>query len=492
MAIQKLPMIVDGKRVESVSAERIESSNPFNQQVWSTIPDATAEDVERAYDAAGRAFETWKHTSGSARGELMLKLADRLVQRAEPMSRTETIDNGKVIRETHRQMFFAAKNYRFLAGYADKIYGHTIPLDKHSLFDYTLAEPAGVAGLLVAWNSPIQLLTNKLAPALCAGCTVVIKPSEHASATTIELVEMALEVGFPPGVINVITGGGRAGQAMARSRKVNKLSFTGGPVTGSLIAQEAAKNLVPVTLELGGKSPHIIFADADLNAAIPGAIAGIFGAAGQSCISGSRLLVQRSIYDRVVDELASRARAIRLGDPLETSTEMGPVANRQQYDRILRFIDSGRNAGARVVAGGGASDDAELRAGYFITPTVFADVSPDMEIAQEEIFGPVLSVLPFDDDDDAIRIANGTQYGLASGLWTRDLSRAHKIARRLEAGTVWINTYRTNAAQAPFGGVKNSGYGRERGLEAVREYLHVKNVMIDLESDIGDPFSMRV
>lgn len=493
MIIEHLKMVVGDQLIDSSDGARIDSVNPFNQEVWSTIPAATAEDVEKAYSVARSSFDThWSRTSGAERGRLMRKLAEALIDRAPEMGRMETIDNGKVIRETERQMHFAARNYEFLSGYADKLYGNTIPLDQSNLFDFTTREPAGVAGLLVAWNSPIQLLTNKLAPALCAGCTVVVKPSEYASATTLKLAEIALEVGFPPGVFNVITGAATAGRAMSESRNVDKISFTGGPETGALVAAAAAKNLVPVTLELGGKSPHIIFEDADLDSAISGAQAGIFGAAGQSCISGSRLLVQRSVYDRVVATLTERTEKIRLGDPLSPDTEMGPVANQAQFDRIMGLIEKGVLAGAKVTTGGETPTSEETKKGFFIQPTVFADVDNNMEIAQKEIFGPVLSVIPFTDEADAVRIANNTDFGLASGVWTKSLSRAHRVARSIRAGTVWVNTYRTNAAQAPFGGFKSSGYGRERGLESVDAYLKTRNVMIDLNADVGDPFAMRV
>lgn len=486
------PLVIGSDLLEG-EREPIESVNPFNQRVWTRFAHASDRQVDLAIAAARQAFEgPWRKVSGGQRSQLMHALAEALESRARQMGEIETTDNGKVIRETERQMHFAARNYRFLAGQADKLYGHTIPLDNPNLFDYTLREPAGVCALLVAWNSPIQLLTNKLAPALAAGCTVVVKPSEYASATVVELALMALRVGFPPGVINVVTGAGEVGRALTSSDAVDKISFTGGVTTARHIATAAARHLKPLTLELGGKSPNIIFEDANLPAAINGALAGIFGAAGQSCISGSRLLVQESVYPAVTEELARRARLIRLGNPLLAETEMGPVANRSQFERVMHFIESGRRAGARLVAGGAPAGEGELADGFFIQPTVFVDAHQDMEIAQEEIFGPVLTAIPFRDEEHAIAIANSTRYGLASGLWTQSLSRAHRVARRIEAGTVWVNTYRTNAAQAPFGGVRQSGYGRERGLEALQEFTHVKNVMVDLAGDVGDPFAMRV
>ncbi|MFC4049924.1 aldehyde dehydrogenase [Actinomadura syzygii] len=486
-------MLIDGKWVDGSTGERFDSLDPYRQKPWASIPQASDSDVDHAVRSARAAFETtWRKTNGGERARLMLRLADLIEAEAPRLARLETTDNGKVIRETTRQMGFAARNYRFLAGQADKLYGQTIPLDNADLFDFTLHEPAGVAALLVAWNSPIQLLTNKLAPALAAGCTVVIKPSEHASVTTLELARLAEEAGYPPGVINVVTGDGRVGAALTAHDDLDLISFTGGQRTGRLVARAAADNLVAVALELGGKSPNIVFADADLDAAIPGALAGIFGAAGQTCIAGSRLLVERPVYEEVLQQLGERTAAIRLGDPLDPDTEMGPVANQLQYDTILDYIAAAKADGARLLTGGGPADDPDLPTGYFVQPTVFADVTGDMKVASEEVFGPVLAVMPFDGEEEAIRIANSTQYGLASGLWTRSLSRAMRVAREIRAGTVWINTYRTNAAQAPFGGYKKSGFGRERGLDSLHDYLRVKNVMADLSEDVGDPFAMRV
>jgi len=407
------------------------------------------------------------------------------------MARLETTDNGKVIRETSNQMRFAARNYRFFAGYADKLYGEVIPLDNPTIFDYTAREPLGVVALITAWNSPMGLLANKLAPALAAGNAVVVKPSEQASATTLEFGRFVEEAGFPAGVVNIVTGDGRVGEALTTTPAVDKISFTGSAQVGSIVAGNASKNLIPVTLELGGKSPNIVFADADLDQAVPGALAGIFASTGQTCIAGSRLLVESPVYDEVVSLIAERAQAIRLGNPIDPATEMGPAANEAQYQRVLKFIETGINEGARVVTGGEPARDGELKNGFFISPTVFADVDNKSTIAQEEIFGPVLSIIPFEDEEEAIRIANDTKYGLASGLWTNDLSRAHRVSRQIDAGTVWVNTYRTAAAQAPFGGMKQSGYGRERGAHALQEYVRIKNVMIDFGGEARDPFSIR-
>lgn len=486
-------MLINGNWVASSTGEQLVSVNPFNQEGWATIPQASTEDVHNAIAAARDAFDShWKYVSGLKRAELMFKLAELLDKNAERMSQLETTDNGKVIRETKNQMHFAARQYRFFAGYADKLYGEVIPLDNAELFDYTLREPVGVAVLITSWNSPISILANKLAPALAAGCTVVIKPSEHASVTTLEFGKLIEEAGFPDGVVNIVTGDHRVGSALTKDARVNKISFTGGSVTGKIISRNASENLIPVTMELGGKSPNIIFDDADIDAAVIGAVAGIFGATGQTCIAGSRLLVQKNIYEEVVKKIVKKAKSIKLGNPLDPRTEMGPVANEAQYKRILFLIEQALRDGARLVLGGQPVRDNGLEKGYFIAPTVFADVDNKMMIAQEEVFGPVLSIIPFETEEEAIKIANDTKYGLASGIWTSDVKRVHRLARAIQAGTVWVNTYRTTAAQAPFGGIKMSGYGRERGWHALLDYTHVKNVMINLSDRERDPFSIQV
>lgn len=481
-------MVIDGRQEDGT--DRFESINPYTGEAWATVPAATPGDVEDAVEAARNSFhDTWRTTPGVHRARLMTALADLLESRADPMATMESTDNGKVIRETRNQMSFAARNLRFFAGYADKIYGRTVPLDHPGMFDFTRRRPYGVAELITAWNSPIALLFNKLPPALATGNTVVIKPSEHASVTTCELGLLAIEAGFPPGVINVVTGAGPVGDALTTHPGIDKISFTGGSATGARVAEVAARRMIPLTLELGGKSPNIVFDDADLDRAIVGAVAGIFGAAGQTCIAGSRLLVHRPVYERVTDAIVARARAIRLGDPLDPDTEMGPVANRPQFDRILALIEAGRDEGATLLTGGRPAEG--LGKGLFIQPTVFGDVSPGMRVATEEIFGPVLSIIPFDDEDEAVEIANDTDYGLAAGVWTSNIDRAHRVVERLETGAVWVNTYRSTAAQAPFGGVKRSGYGRERGEEALAEYSYVQNVMIDYSGAARDPFSIR-
>jgi aldehyde dehydrogenase (NAD+) len=488
--VKHAAMVVDGKPVDGTGSR--DAINPFTGEAWATVAEATGDDVDRAVEAAGLAFrDTWRSTPGVERARLMTALADLLEANAEPMARMESTDNGKVIRETSNHVAFAARNLRFFAGYADKIYGRTIPLDNPGLFDFTRRRPLGVSAVITAWNSPIALLSNKLPPALATGNTVVIKPSEHAAVSTCELGQLAIEAGFPPGLINIVTGGQQVGERLINHPGIDKVSFTGGSATGARVAEVASRRLVPVTLELGGKSPNIVFDDADLDRAIVGVVSGIFAATGQTCIAGSRLLVERSVYREVVEGITARATAVRLGDPLDPATEMGPVANRPQYERILDLIEAGRTEGASLLAGGGPVTGPDLGNGLFIAPTVFSDVERGMRIAEEEVFGPVLSVIAFDDEEEAVAIANSVEYGLAAGVWTRDIARAHRVVDQLEVGQVWVNTYRTSAAQAPFGGTKRSGYGRERGLDALAEYTYIQNVMIDYSSAARDPFSIR-
>jgi aldehyde dehydrogenase (NAD+) len=361
-------MFIGGKWTGSRENERIPVYNPFNRELWATVPQASPDDVEQAVFAARRAFETvWKKSKGIDRAGLLMRLSELLRRNAERMAVLETKDNGKVIRETKVQMHFAARNYQFFAGYADKLYGEVIPLDNPHLFDYTLREPLGVVVLIISWNSPMTLLANKLAPALAAGNTVIIKPSEHASVTCLEMGKLIEEAGFPAGVVNIVTGDGTVGGLLISHPDIDKISFTGGTETGKRIAQQAGRNLVPATLELGGKSPNIIFADADLDKAVIGALAGIFAASGQTCIAGSRLLVQRPVYGEVVERLAQKSRAIKLGNPLDAATEMGPVANRQQFEKILAMIEKAKQEGAKLVQGGVIPGNPELQQGYFIT-----------------------------------------------------------------------------------------------------------------------------
>lgn len=486
-------MLIGGKWLEGSDGEWLDSYNPYTQQVWGRIPQASEADVNAAIETADEAFrKVWRKTPGRDRAAMLNRLGDLLAARAGEIARIDSTDNGKVLRETRAQMGFAARNYHYFAGYADKLQGNTIPLDNGDMFDYTLVEPLGVAVLITAWNSPVPLLANKLAPALATGNTVVIKPSEHASLSTLAFAELVEEAGFPPGVVNVVTGDGRIGPALTTHPKVRKISFTGGVPTARRILAAAADGLVPVTTELGGKSPNIIFADADLKAAVTGAVAGIFGASGQTCIAGSRLLVQAEVHDQVVAQVLEKVRNIKLGDPLDGATEMGPVANKGQLDKILSMIAQAESEGAHIALGGRKASGPGLDQGYFIEPTVITEVGPSLTIARDEVFGPVLCILRFEDEADALRIANDSEYGLAAGVWTNDLRRAHRMAREIEAGLVWVNTYRASYVGAPFGGTKLSGHGRERSWHALLEYTQVKNVMLDLSGEERDPFAMKL
>ena len=488
--LQEYQLFIDGDWIGT--GESFPTINPYDRQKWATIPQASDADVTLAVAAARRAFEaSWGQTSGLARATLLHLLADLLDADAQRMGELETRDNGKVIRETVTQMHFAARQYRFYAGYADKLWGSVIPLDQRDVFDYASREPLGVVVLIIAWNSPMSLLANKLAPALAAGNCVVIKPSEHASATTLEFCRLVAQAGFPPGVVNVVTGDASVGRALVGAAGIDRVSFTGSPAVGRDIAAAAGRNLVPVTLELGGKSPNIVFADADFDKAAIGALAGIFGATGQTCIAGSRLLVHQSLYRRMSEYLAERARKIVLGDPADAATEMGTAANEPQFRRILGCIETAKAEGANLLSGGGPATEDRLASGFFVQPTIFNEVRNEMAIAQEEVFGPVLSIIPFETDEEAITIGNDTRYGLAAGIWTQDVSRIMRVSRALRSGVVWVNTYRAPAVQAPFGGVKESGFGRERGAQGLDEFMTYKNVMIDYSGITRDPFTMR-
>jgi aldehyde dehydrogenase (NAD+) len=490
--VETYKLYIDGKWRPASDGATMPAINPYNQEVHAHVPVATIGDVEDAIRAARHAFDsTWSRTTPGERARLLNRVADLLDADAGRMALLETTDNGKVIRETSSQMGYAARIFRYYAAWADKMHGDVVPLDQKDTLDLAIRVPYGVVACVTAWNSPVAILTNTLPAALAAGNCVILKPSEHASATTIEVVKLCEKAGFPAGVVQIVTGAGDIGAALTGSRQIDKISFTGSPGVGRMIASAAGANLKPVTMELGGKSPNIVFDDADFDRALVGALAGIFGATGQTCIAGSRLLVQRGIYDRMVERLAARAAQIRMGDPRQPETEMGTAANEPQFNKILSFIETAKGDGARLVAGGGRAEGPGLEKGFFIEPTIFADVKNDMKVAAEEIFGPVLSIIPFTDEEEAVAIANATPYGLASGIWSENISRCLRMMRSIDSGVVWVNTYRVAAPQAPFGGMKDSGFGRVRGEAGILEFTQTKNIFIDFSGDKRDPFSMK-
>ncbi len=489
--IRNYKMLVGGEWVAARSGETFESVNPYTGRVWATAPEAGEEDVDRAVRAAREAFDEgpWGKMTGTERARLLRRLAELIAENADLIARVESTDNGKLIKEMGGQMKALPEWYYYFAGAADKIHGETIPSDKPNFLLYTRREPIGVVGAIVPWNSPVLLLTWKLAPALAAGCTVVAKPAEQTPASVLEFAGLFEEAGFPPGVFNVVTGDGpTAGRALVRHPGVDKVAFTGSTQTGIAVMKDAADHLAKVSLELGGKSPQIVFDDADLEASNNGVVAGIFAAAGQTCMAGSRLFVQQKAHDELVGRLSERAEAIKLGDPFGTETEMGPVAFKEHLEKVQDAIRAGQDEGAELICGGNRPEAPELRDGYFIEPTIFTGVDNGMRIAREEIFGPVLSVIPFEDEEELIEQANGTRFGLAAGVWTKDIRRAHRVAHALRAGTVWVNSYRTVSFNAPFGGYKMSGLGRENGLESVNEYTQVKSVWVELSGQTRDPF----
>ncbi|CAM2945309.1 aldehyde dehydrogenase family protein [Paenibacillus sediminis] len=472
-------MFINGEFVESASGKTFTTPNPATGETLAVVSEGDAEDIDLAVRAARAAFDEgpWSRMSAAQRSRLMYKLADLMEEHSEALAQLETLDNGKPINETtNADIPLAIEHMRYYAGWATKIVGQTIPVSG-PFFNYTRHEPVGVVGQIIPWNFPLLMAMWKLGAALAIGCTVVLKPAEQTPLSALYLAELIQEAGFPEGVINVVPGFGEtAGQALVNHPLVNKIAFTGSTEVGKIIMRQAADSLKRVTLELGGKSPNIILPDADMTRAIPGALSGIMFNQGQVCCAGSRLFIQKKSYDNVVADLVSHSQKIRQGPGLSSETQIGPLVSEEQQSRVMRYVEIGQDEGAELLVGGGNPFDQ----GYFVSPTIFANVRDDMTIAKEEIFGPVVAAMPFEDFDDVVRRANNSDYGLAAGLWTENVKAAHEIASRLKAGTVWVNCYNAFDAASPFGGYKQSGMGREMGSYALNNYTEVKSVWVNL------------
>jgi aldehyde dehydrogenase (NAD+) len=480
-AVMRKQLFINGEWREAATGTTIEVVNPATEEVIAEVASADQSDVDGAVAAARAAFDgPWSKLSARERGRLVWKIGEKLTERADEIARLETIHNGKPIFESrHIEVPAAAECFQYFAGWADKIHGETIPV-KGNFLTYTLREPVGVVAAIVPWNFPLLLTAWKVAPALACGNTVIIKPASQTPLTALALAEIAQEVGLPPGVLNVVTGpGSKVGQMLVDHPGIDKIAFTGDTSTGKQIMRGSAETLKRITLELGGKSPNIVFPDADLDAALRGATTGIFYGKGEVCAAGSRLLVDKSIKSEFIDKVAARARKMAPGDPMDPKTRLGAISSKKQLDNDLRYIELAKKEGAQLVAGGGRADIGTGK-GYFLQPTVFDGVTPEMTIAREEIFGPVLATIEFGDVDEAIARANDSNYGLAAAVWTKDIKKAHYVARKLQAGTVWINTYNIYDTAAPFGGYKQSGFGREMSVHALEHYTQVKSVWVDL------------
>ncbi len=486
--------LIGGAFVDPIHSDWLDSYDPFTGHPWTTIPRSSELDARNAAEAAYDAFTTgpWPSLTATERGVLLRNFADLLTGQASAIAAVETRDNGKIISETQVQVRYAQQWFQYYGGLADKIEGAVLPSDKSNIFNYTKYEPVGPVLAITAWNSPILLAAYKLAPVLAAGNTVVLKPSEYASASTLEFARLFEKAEFPPGVVNVVTGlGPEVGQPLVEDDRIAMVTFTGSEYAGRSIAQTAGTKLKRAVLELGGKSPNIVFEDANLENAANGVISGIFAASGQTCVAGSRLLVHESIHDEFVERLIKIARPAIIGDPADPSTQIGPITTQAQYRKILDYINIAKSEGANCVLGGHAVEMPGQPDSWFVAPTIFTEVTNSMRIACEEVFGPVLSVIKFKDDEDAIQIANDSKFGLAAGVWTNDMRRSIMMSDRLQAGTVWVNTYRAISFLSPFGGYKHSGMGRENGTEAVKQYQQTQSVRMSTEENVANPFVIR-
>ena len=475
---------VDGKPAECASGKKIEVVNPATGEVLTTVERGEAEDVDRAVRAARRAFESqsWSDMNPSARSKILWRIGELIEKNLDDLARLESLNAGKPLKSARNgDMKPAADIFYYYSGWVRALHSEVIPVDGPYL-NYTLREPVGVVGMITAWNYPMLLAAWKVAPALATGCACVIKPSEMTPLTTLRLAEICQEAGVPDGAVNVVTGyGPEAGEALARHMDVDKIAFTGSIRSArALLKASSESNLKRLSLELGGKSPNVIFPDADLDAALPAAFWAIYANKGEVCSAGSRLILHEEIHDEFVERLVDKARKMRVGDPLDPKTEMGAQISQAQLDRILGYVESGKEQGAKLLCGGERDTEGDKARGFFMKPTLFSGVKPEMKIAQEEVFGPVLSVMKFEDEEEAVAISNGTIYGLVSAVWTRDVRRAHRLARQIKAGVVWINTYNGFDSAAPFGGYKQSGFGREMGMHALESYTQVKSVWVAL------------